>query len=214
MFYAYIYRDPRNGEPFYVGKGQGSRARHHLRCKGPNRFLRNRVTQIQREGLTPSIEVIAALDEAHAFFLETCLIAVIGRRDKGRGPLLNYTDGGEGASGRPCSDRARKAVSEANRVRFEDPREREKIGAATRARVVSDETRRKMAETRKRTLTPERHARMVEAAACVNRKRDYPRGVPHSDDHRRAIGEAQKGRVFSAETLARMSAAQRRRFAK
>lgn len=29
-FYAYVYFDPRDGLPFYVGKGQGYRARKHL----------------------------------------------------------------------------------------------------------------------------------------------------------------------------------------
>src|SRR5690242_20018084 len=29
-FYVYLYIDPRTGKPFYVGKGQGSRALAHL----------------------------------------------------------------------------------------------------------------------------------------------------------------------------------------
>lgn len=31
-FYVYVLRDPRNGEVFYVGKGQGDRLGDHLRC--------------------------------------------------------------------------------------------------------------------------------------------------------------------------------------
>ncbi len=30
-YYIYVYIDPRNGEPFYVGVGHGNRAQKHLR---------------------------------------------------------------------------------------------------------------------------------------------------------------------------------------
>ncbi len=38
----YVYRliDPRNGETFYVGKGQGNRVFQHIKCiKGMHKFL-------------------------------------------------------------------------------------------------------------------------------------------------------------------------------
>lgn len=28
--YVYVYTDPRNGQPFYIGKGQGNRLFSHL----------------------------------------------------------------------------------------------------------------------------------------------------------------------------------------
>jgi len=106
-FYAYIYREP-NGTPFYVGKGHGDRAYFHLTRKD-DCHLSKKLRKMQMNGETPIIEVIPALDEDHAFFLEECCIAVIGRRDLGTGPLLNLTDGGDGVSGYRWTEEQRAA---------------------------------------------------------------------------------------------------------
>lgn len=100
--FAYIYRDPRKiragvAEPFYVGKGQGRRHRDHLYRKDKS-HMTHRIQKMLALGITPVIEVIRALDQEHAKFLEVCLIACIGRADLGKGPLLNLTDGGDGQS--------------------------------------------------------------------------------------------------------------------
>jgi hypothetical protein len=103
-FYAYIYRDPtRQNEPFYVGKGKGSRAKYHLR-RSDRHPLVQRIQHIKSLGKSPSIEVIQALDEDHSLFLEVCLIDVLGRKNLDKGPLLNLTDGGEGRSGTITSE--------------------------------------------------------------------------------------------------------------
>ena len=110
MFYAYIYHD---GEtPIYVGKGKNERAYSHLKgAKNP--VLKNKLAKMKREGRYPQIELIPALDEDHAFFLEACLIEVIGRKDLGLGTLLNLTDGGEGSTGaiRSAETRAKLAAT-------------------------------------------------------------------------------------------------------
>lgn len=98
-FYTYIYSDPsRNNEPIYVGKGQNKRAWDHLRIKRKSPFIQ-RLQFMKKNNIEPQIEIINALDESHAFLMEECLIQIIGRKDLGKGPLLNLTDGGEGASG-------------------------------------------------------------------------------------------------------------------
>lgn len=108
QFYTYVYRDPSRphdgvAEPIYVGKGQKLRAWDHLK-RVDNHPLTNRVRKMASKSVNPEIEIINALDEKHAHFLEECLITVIGRKDLGLGPLLNLTDGGEGCSGRVVSD--------------------------------------------------------------------------------------------------------------
>jgi hypothetical protein len=78
-------------EPYYVGKGRGSRDLD-LSCHSAS---------ISRVSPSPiSHHLHEALSEHDAFAWETIMILVIGRADRGRGPLLNKTNGGEGWSGR------------------------------------------------------------------------------------------------------------------
>jgi hypothetical protein len=100
-FYVYCYKD-QNG-PFYIGKGSGTRHLDHLRNaklhKDNTHFL-NRIRKLEREFSPPKVEIIQDnLSEFQAFELEIQLIKQYGRRDKGLGPLLNETDGGDGSSG-------------------------------------------------------------------------------------------------------------------
>jgi len=113
-FYTYVYLDPRKPgiytydkyvfdyEPFYVGKGCGNRMYEHLRLvdKDPyNPHKVNRIKKIQADtGRDPIIQQINGWDTAeYALTHEMELIAIIGRYDLGNGPLLNATDGGDGA---------------------------------------------------------------------------------------------------------------------
>lgn len=116
-FYAYIYYDPRNGDPIYVGIGKGDRAFKHWKKKANNRFFQNVLDKLRLLNLSPRIE-FAALDllwhEATA--LEKQLVALYGRRDQGKGPLLNLTDGGDGA----CGLKVPASVREASKKRSKE----------------------------------------------------------------------------------------------
>lgn len=104
LFYTYIYYDPsRNNEPIYVGKGKDERAWSHIKySKGKHPFVQ-RLQYMKRIGITPNIGFYSGLDEEFAFLLEEELISKFGRKDLGKGPLLNLTDGGQGQSGRRFS---------------------------------------------------------------------------------------------------------------
>jgi hypothetical protein len=91
-FYAYVFRD-KNNQPFYVGKGSGNRV---TKNRGTKTHLGRKIAKMKREGNEHSVEIITALDEEHAKFLEICLIQIFGRADLNKGPLLNLTDGGDG----------------------------------------------------------------------------------------------------------------------
>lgn len=110
-FYSYIYYDPsRNNEPIYVGKGHGKRAWQHLSIKKTHPFIQ-RLQYMRRNGIEPIIGFYAGLDEEFCILLEQELISHFGRKDLGKGPLLNLTDGGEGSSGLVISEDTRKKLS-------------------------------------------------------------------------------------------------------
>lgn len=98
MFYSYLYIDPRTNKPFYVGKGKEDRCFQHLYRKDHCEFV-HKIRKMISENVEPIIHRIECSSEEAAFDLECGLIKVIGRKDKGKGPLLNLTDGGEGTSG-------------------------------------------------------------------------------------------------------------------
>lgn len=153
LFYTYIYRDPsrkdKKGfpEPIYVGKGQKRRVFKHLTRSDTHPFTR-RLQKMKQAGILPEIEIVQALDENHAFFMETCLIQIIGRKDLGQGPLLNLSDGGRGGtSGRIVSKetclKIKNALTgrtlssthrNANVGRIHSPETRAKIAASLRNR--------------------------------------------------------------------------------
>lgn len=86
--------------PFYVGKGCDNRIKRTLYSYNSthNKHKQNILKYFKRNNLDPIVEIIKDnIDEQTAFRLETELILTIGRgKNK---PLVNQTDGGEGASG-------------------------------------------------------------------------------------------------------------------
>jgi hypothetical protein len=102
--YVYAHLKADTLEPFYVGEGHGRRAwSPYGRSKHWNAVK-------HKHGI---VVMIAQDDmmEAIAFELERNLIARIGRKDLGLGPLVNHTNGGEGTSGRVVSAKTRETQS-------------------------------------------------------------------------------------------------------
>lgn len=152
-FYVYLHRKATTGEVFYAGKGLVDRA---WASKDRSAPWRNTVA---KHGYT--VEVVQdGLQEWAAFELEVALIALYGRRDLGRGPLVNLTDGGDGPAGQKFSAtsraqmarsaKARCATSEARarmaqRSREARVRDRGAIAAATKSAMARPEVRAKAA---------------------------------------------------------------------
>lgn len=110
--YAYIYRDPTNAEPFYVGKGMGDRAYAHLReSQCHNKGVRYRIRKLKEVGLLPIVEVIETSTQEFAFMLERGLIKMFGRKNIKTGTLYNLTDGGEGPFNAKRSEETRRKMS-------------------------------------------------------------------------------------------------------
>ena len=95
-FYVYTYLRE-DGSPYYVGKGQGDR----FRAVNRNHYPPKDVSRIR---------VYPMLDEATALAYERYFIDFWGRKDIGTGILHNLTDGGDGISGRICTDATRQKM--------------------------------------------------------------------------------------------------------
>jgi hypothetical protein len=152
QFYVYVYRDPsRKNEPIYVGKGTGRRARRHLKRADMHPFTQ-RLQLMKREGVEPHIEIINCNNEEVAFAAEVLSIRVLGRKDLGKGSLLNLSDGGEGGpSGCIRSAETRQKMSDAkkggNNHMYGKP-------AHNRGKSHTVETRKKQSDAKKGKVRP------------------------------------------------------------
>ena len=114
QFFTYIFRDPsRNSEAIYVGKGCGPRPQRHFNRTDKHPFTQ-RLQLMKANGVEPHIEIINAIDEDHAYFMEECCIQVLGRKDLGKGALLNLNDGGKGGMSNPSAE-TRRRMSDGNK---------------------------------------------------------------------------------------------------
>jgi hypothetical protein len=99
--YVYVYIDPRNGKPFYVGKGAGNRLFAHLKDKSDIEKVA-RIAEIRRNGKEPRIEILRyGLSDSEAHLVEAASIDLIGKAN-----LTNLKSGEhKGSFGRITSQR-------------------------------------------------------------------------------------------------------------
>ena len=92
MYYVYQLVDPRNEQPFYIGKGKGRRAKTHLWDipETRNVYKENKIKEIRNCGLEPKIEYIAEniIDESLAYDIEEALIKKYGRKGYNKDGIL------------------------------------------------------------------------------------------------------------------------------
>lgn len=77
-YYVYLYVDPRNDRPFYVGKGKGKRVLSHLSAEGESRKVQT-IRELKALGLSPRLDILAhALpSEETAFRIEAAVIDLL-----------------------------------------------------------------------------------------------------------------------------------------
>ena len=171
MFYVYLHCRP-DGTPFYVGKGHGRRA-YNMEYRRNAHHL-NVIAKYGAENII--VELFPVASELEAFELECRKIAEL--RAAGV-KLANQTDGGEGAAGRPMSERTRVAVSRLG-VKLSDEH-RQKISACHTGRKRPVETCEKL---RQLMLGKKRPAHVIAALVAANTGRKL------SPEHRAALEPA------------------------
>jgi hypothetical protein len=204
-FYVYMYYRL-DGSPCYVGKGQGDRVVHHL-WKPTNKHLW-RIIQQAREAdkILPVKFIQIGLSEEEATCLEKQLIKDIGRADLGLGPLVNFTDGGEGISGFIHSKETKEKLRKA------------KTGTKTGPHSLATKEKIRAGGIGKHTgpLSAEHKAKISAGGRGLKRESSVGRnisaalkGKPKSLEHRAALSEAARGRILSDEHKAKISLAQK-----
>ena len=184
--YVYMLVDPRNNQPFYVGKGRGNRCRFHLdeaKYYVDRKSLKlSKIRKLFSLGMEPNIvKVEENVTDAQAIDLEVLLISEL--RDIGIS-LTNMTDGGDGAQG------------------YKHTEEHiERMSSLFKNRVFSDETKQKM-----------RKPKSLEGRAAIAASRLTSAYRP-SEETKRKTSEAligrpspMKGRTHTDESRAKMSA--------
>lgn len=116
VYYVYALVRPDTGSIFYIGKGSGDRAEHHI--KWPDRQCNphkaNIIRKLDNLGSPARVEIIIdGLSESQAYEAESVLIKKIGRHPMG--PLVNLTDGGDGLRGLTRTPAHKAAISKALR---------------------------------------------------------------------------------------------------
>lgn len=98
-YYVYMYYDPETSIPFYIGKGRGYRYRD-ISSRKINKRLYNKIQNIRTKyncNVDKFVQIVFEnLTCQQALKKEIQTIKKIGRKDLGKGPLLNLTDGGDG----------------------------------------------------------------------------------------------------------------------
>ncbi len=147
MHFVYTHTRLDTGNMFYVGKGKLCRGKPYRATSRVNRnpHWKNIVNSV---GFSATI-LVDGIDEEFAFLVEQETIDVYRRRGVS---LVNYTDGGEGASGRILSEETKRKISESNKGKHNHQHTyatKQKIGEASRNRVYTDETRKRMSDSAK-----------------------------------------------------------------
>jgi hypothetical protein len=178
-YYVYELRRP-NGKPFYVGKGTRHRDSIHKwwAKKGKAGHVYNLIRKLWAEGKDFSVVRIAEnLTDSDAKRIEQETIARYGRANNG-GLLCNATNGGEGCVGYKhdlVSLARMRSAWEKRKLIPISAEQRRKMSAATKGRVVREETKQKIS----RSISGDRHWNYgkkitethKEALHSVNRKK-------------------------------------------
>lgn len=176
IYYVYQYLRE-DMTPYYIGKGSNNRINEAHNVALPIKERR--------------VIIANNLSEQEAFDLEIKLIAKYGRKDLGTGILRNQTDGGDGASGHKHSEEALEKMR-ANAKEREHKKRQE-------GWEYPETARKAISEMQKGVPKPKEWVANV--AAALNSRSEEKKA-----EWKAKIGNANKGKVRTAEQRAKISA--------
>lgn len=203
LFYVYIHSKP-NGVPFYVGKGKGGRAFCLDRKHNPH----HQSTVAKYGSKNIRIEVIPCESEQEAFDTEVRAIAKL--REAGV-QLCNFTNGGEGSSGRLHLQETKDRISAKKtgcKAYFEGRKHTEEV----KAKMSAD--RKGKSRGKGRIFSEEHRARLSQSAKgrqAWNKGRPHPLETrvkmsrPVTEEMKEKLRIANTGKVASAAARMKMS---------
>lgn len=136
-YYVYLHIKETTGEPFYVGKGS------HLKNKKRYCDVSNRNKHWHNIVNKHGFDVIFLekdLTETESLEREIYWIQRIGRKDLCNGPLVNFTDGGEGISGYKFSEESKNKIRLKQTGKKASDETKNKMSISQTGRKHSDET--------------------------------------------------------------------------
>lgn len=222
-YYVYEWVRLDTNEPFYIGKGKGNR--WHL-MHGRNRYFQNIINKVGIENIAVVL-LHRDLTEHEAFLMEKFYIHYY--KNSLGFSLSNITDGGDGISGYIMTPENRKKMSE-NNARFwkgkkmpESAVQKMKENNYWRGKNLPKEIREKISTSRRGKYTgsqnhnfgkpmseeikqKQRESRLGEKSIWYNvRGSDHPaHGYQHTEEARRKISEAGKGRKKSEAVMEKL----------
>jgi NUMOD3 motif len=199
---VYEHWRPDTDTCFYVGKGKLRRAKSFERRN--DRYSKI-VDKLKRFGLKPVVRIVHdGLTNDHAMQLEIRLIAC--RRASGD-DLANYTDGGDGCSGRLHSPATREKIARKATGRMHSTETRAKMSVARKGHRWSEETRAKMSASAKLVQGERRRKECAADSAERKRMADMARAVAADPDMRARRAANAKALWQDPEYRARVMAA-------
>jgi hypothetical protein len=144
-YYVYKLIDPTTNNPFYVGKGCGTRSQDHLKYNSKDDCLWNKrlgsfIGKLKIENKKPIIEIYSSnLEEDEALSIEEDLIKSYGRKniDEG-GILLNFIGHRSGStiSRPPVSEETRQKLSKLHKGRKQTAEAKANSSTSAKARML------------------------------------------------------------------------------
>lgn len=139
IYYLYKHTRIDNDEVFYVGVGTVNKKYRYKRAYSKSPRTADWLSVIEETKY--KVEIILESDNLEDIYSkEVEFIKLYGRKDLGKGTLINKTNGGLGSPGYIQSGKALEKIKQANIGRDHSEETRKKMSESGRGRKVSEET--------------------------------------------------------------------------